>query len=151
MVLGRMIYFFLPTHSIFSIPASILAIAFVSLDFVSFVVQLVGGSMAGPTSPNDQIMKGIHVYMGGIGLQQLFVFVFLGLAAKFHTEMLALDCMGQGRQGWKKLLFTLYASLGFITVGFTSPRWTCTRIRTNNILDPHILSPHRVLRWQDVV
>ena len=115
-----MIHFFLPTHSIFSIPASTLAIAFVSLDFISFVVQLVGGSMAGPTSPNDQIMKGIHVYMGGIGLQQFFVFVFLGLAAKFHTEMLALNRMGQGQEGWKRLLFTLYASLCFITVSLHS-------------------------------
>lgn len=114
-----MIHFFLPTHSIFSIPASTLALAFVSLDFVSFVVQLIGGSMAGPTSPNSQVMKGIHVYMGGIGLQQFFVFVFLGLAAKFHTEMLALDRMGLAKQGWKRLLFTLYASLCFITVSPT--------------------------------
>jgi hypothetical protein len=121
MVLGRMIHFFLPTHSVFSIPASTLAIVFVSLDFISFVVQLIGGGMAGPTSPEDQVMKGIHVYMGGIGLQQFFVFVFLGLAAKFHTEMLVLDRIGQGKRGWKRLLFTLYTSLGFITVSILIP------------------------------
>ena len=120
MVLGRMIHFFLPSHSVFSIPASTLAIAFVSLDFVSFVVQLIGGSIAGPTSPESQVMKGIHVYMGGIGLQQFFVFVFLGLAAKFHAEILVLDRMGQSKRGWKKLLFSLYASLGFITVELLS-------------------------------
>ena len=116
MVLGRMIYFFLPKHSIFSIPASTLGVAFVSLDFISFVVQLIGGSMAGPTSPVDQVMKGTHVYMGGIGLQQFFVFVFLVLAAKFHAEMLRLNQTGQGKRDWKMLLFTLYASLGCITV-----------------------------------
>jgi hypothetical protein len=77
--------------------------------------------MAGPTSPEDQVMKGIHVYMGGIGLQQFFVFVFLGLAAKFHTEMLVLDRIGQGKRGWKRLLFTLYTSLGFITVSILIP------------------------------
>ena len=115
MVLARMIHFFLPSHSLF-IPASVLSLIFVSLDFVSFVIQIVGGSYAGPTSPQDQIMKGIHIYMGGIGLQQFFIFIFLGLAVKFHVQMLALDRLGLGKDGWKRLLFTLYGSLGFITV-----------------------------------
>jgi hypothetical protein len=117
MVLARMIHFFLPSHSLF-IPASALSLVFVSLDFVSFVIQIIGGSCAGPTSPQDQIMKGIHIYMGGIGLQQFFIFIFVGLAVIFHRRMLALDEVGLGKDGWKRLLFTLYTSLGFITVRF---------------------------------
>jgi hypothetical protein len=151
MVLGRMIYFFLPTRSIFSIPASTFAFAFVSLDFVSFVVQLVGGSLAGPTSPTAQIMKGIQIYMGGIGLQQFFVMVFLGLAAKFQTEMLALNRKGQGKLGGKRLLFTLYASLGFITVSLTQIIWNDHGMKTDFLLDTNIVSSHRVLRWQDII
>ncbi|PMD37550.1 hypothetical protein L207DRAFT_493027 [Hyaloscypha variabilis F] len=116
MLLARMVHFYLPTHSIFSIPASVLAIAFVTLDFVSFVIQIVGGSYAGPTAPMAQQLKGVHIYMGGIGLQQFFIFIFLGLGVKFHREMLWLERMGGVKEGWKRLLFTLYASLGFITI-----------------------------------
>jgi hypothetical protein len=116
MLLARMIHFYLPSHSIFSIPASVLAIAFVTLDFVSFVVQIVGGSYAGPTAPMDQQLKGVHIYMGGIGLQQFFIFVFLALGVKFHREMLGLERMGAAKQRWRALLYTLYGSLGFITV-----------------------------------
>ncbi|KAE9364408.1 RTA1 domain-containing protein [Stipitochalara longipes BDJ] len=116
MLLARMVHFYLPTHSIFSIPASVLAIAFVTLDFVSFVIQIVGGSYAGPTAPMAQQLKGVHIYMGGIGLQQFFIFIFLGLGVKFHREMLLLERMGSAKDGWKRLLFTLYGSLGFITI-----------------------------------
>jgi RTA1 like protein len=115
-----MIHFYLPTHSIFSIPASVLAITFVTLDFISFVIQIIGGSYAGPTAPMAQQLKGVHIYMGGIGLQQFFIFVFLGLGVKFHREMLALERSRTAKEGWKRLLFTLYGSLGFITVRLPS-------------------------------
>jgi RTA1 like protein len=119
MVLGRLLYFFHPSRTILSIPASTLAFGFVTLDFISFVIQLVGGSWAGPNDPTAKVMKGIHIYMGGIGLQQFFIFVFLGLAIKFHLEMKAFErqgLMGAGKGGWMKLLWATYASLGFITV-----------------------------------
>ena len=75
--------------------------------------------MAGPTAlPADQ-MKAIHVYMGGIGLQQFFIFVFLGLAVKFNMEMLKMESRGRlasTKTEWRRLLYALYASLGLITV-----------------------------------
>lgn len=117
MVLGRMIHFFAPSRSLFGIPAPTLAICFVSLDFVSFVVQLVGGSLAGPTSSVEQQLKAIHIYMGGIGLQQFFILVFVGLAVKFQIEMTRVEKFGLPiRKPWRPLLFTLYATLGLITV-----------------------------------
>jgi len=119
MVLGRLLYFFHPTRTIMSIPASALAFAFVTMDFISFVIQLIGGSWAGPNDPTDKVMQGVHIYMGGIGLQQFFIFVFLGLAIKFHLEMKAFErqgSLGAGKTGWMKLLWATYASLGFITV-----------------------------------
>lgn len=119
MVLGRLLYFFHPARTIMSIPASGLAFAFVALDFISFVIQLVGGSWSGPNDPTNKVMQGIHIYMGGIGLQQFFIFIFLGLAIKFHLEMKAFERQGSldaGKKGWMKLLWATYASLGFITV-----------------------------------
>ena len=136
MLLARMIYFYLPTHSIFSIPASVLALAFVSLDFVSFVIQIIGGSYAGPTAPMAQQLKGVHIYMGGIGLQQFFIFIFLALGVKFHREMLKREYTGRAKQGWKRLLFTLYASLGFITVSLTPSAFKYHEYLAWNILGP---------------
>jgi len=75
--------------------------------------------MAGPTALPAAQMKAIHVYMGGIGLQQFFIFVFLGLAVGFHREMLGMERGGQlgiGKGKWRGLLYVLYASLGLITI-----------------------------------
>jgi hypothetical protein len=120
-VLGRMIHFFLPSHSILGISGSLLGIVFVMLDVVSFVVQLIGGSLAGPTAPESDVFKGIHIYMGGIGLQQFFIFIFLGLAARLHRQLQSLETNGTGKKNWRPLLFTLYASLGLITVCIRFP------------------------------
>jgi hypothetical protein len=115
-----MIYYFTPNRSLFSIPASNIAASFVALDFVSFIIQLVGGSMAGPDSPPEDQLRAIHIYMGGIGLQEFFIVVFLGLAVKFWMEMNKVEkgaISGPLRQTrWRPLLFTLFGSLMFISV-----------------------------------
>ena len=114
MVLARLIHFFAPTRKVGFLKPSIMAMVFVLLDFVSFVIQLIGGSMAGPNSPRDQQFKSVHIYMGGIGLQQFFILIFLGIAFWFHRDMLRAERAGmlQGeKQYWRKLLFALYLSL----------------------------------------
>jgi len=117
MVLGRLIHFFIPSHTLFSIPASTLAVGFVSLDFVSFVIQLIGGSWAGPTAPEAKQLQGVHIYMGGIGLQQCFICIFVGLAIRFQREMMEIERLGMPSRGnWRPLLYALYTTLGLITV-----------------------------------
>ncbi|OTB00507.1 hypothetical protein M426DRAFT_33304, partial [Hypoxylon sp. CI-4A] len=122
MVLGRMVYYFTPSHKVFNVPAPTLAAAFVTfvVDFIAFVIQLAGGSMAGPTAPAEDQLRAIHVYMGGIGLQQFFIAVFLVFAVKFRFDMCSADPLsGQRpswRSGWRSLLYTLYASLACITI-----------------------------------
>ena len=120
MVLARMIYFFIPSKTLCGIKPSILAIIFVTLDFSSFVIQLVGGGMAGPGQTPEALMRGIHIYMGGIGLQEFFIVIFLGLAVTFHLEMLKIErtgvLSGTPKAKWRWMLYALYASLTFITV-----------------------------------
>ncbi|KAJ7243549.1 RTA1 domain-containing protein [Mycena rebaudengoi] len=116
MVLGRMVHFFLPSHSILGISGSVLGSTFVLLDVVSFVIQLIGGTLAGPLASEAEVFKGIHLYMGGIGLQQFFIFIFLGLAVCLQRQLQALERNGTGKKNWRPLLFTLYASLGLITI-----------------------------------
>lgn len=119
MVLARMVHFFVPSQKLLGIKASTFALTFVSLDIVSFVIQLIGGGMAGNDQPPAQQMHGIHIYMGGIGLQELSITVFVGLAIKFHLEMIKMERVGRlvyEKQRWRRLLYTLYAGLGLITV-----------------------------------
>ncbi|KAI1408706.1 RTA1 like protein-domain-containing protein [Hypoxylon sp. FL1857] len=120
MVLARMIYFFVPSHKVFNIPAPTLAAGFVTFDFVAFIIQLAGGSMASPTAPAEEQLRAIHIYMGGIGLQQFFVVVFVAFAVKFQLDMSNVDGLREPstnwKSGWRPLLYTLYGSLACITV-----------------------------------
>jgi hypothetical protein len=68
---------------------------------------------------------GKNIYMSGVGVQQLFILIFLGMIARFHLDMLKLErdgrlCDNDGRwrsvMVWKWLTYTLYAVLGLITI-----------------------------------
>lgn len=75
--------------------------------------------MATPGASASTIQTGLHIYMGGIGVQQFFICCFLVLAAQFHRQMLQLERLGalQGdKTRWKGLLYSLYFSLIAITV-----------------------------------
>ncbi|KAM0284391.1 hypothetical protein ACHAQH_001967 [Verticillium albo-atrum] len=117
MTLGRMIHYFHPSRSLIGLPAPALAALFVALDIVSFAVQLAGGSMAGPNAPPADQMRAIHVYMGGIALQEFFILLFLGLALLFHRDMrrAASRLDGKSPGSWRPLLCALYFSLAMIT------------------------------------
>ena len=119
-VFARLFYFTLPSASLFGLRASALATIFVLLDISSFIIQMIGGGMAGPGAPPDQIKKGLRIYMGGIGLQEAFVVIFTGLVVLYSTKMLKEE-RARGvrieKKAWRKILAAVYVGLGFITVG----------------------------------
>jgi hypothetical protein len=55
-------------------------------------------------------------------MQQFFILVFFMLAIQFHRRVLVLErqdvLISNGKTEWRRLLYTLYASLILITVGF---------------------------------
>ncbi|KAM0350152.1 hypothetical protein ACHAPU_003316 [Fusarium lateritium] len=119
MTLGRMVYYFTPSHSLIGMPAATLAAIFVGLDIISFIIQLIGGSMAGPGSPPDEQMKAVHIYMGGIGLQEFFILIFVVLCVLFQKKMREMrqqDVKAFFTSDWGMLLCTLYFSLTMISV-----------------------------------
>lgn len=90
--------------------------------------------MASPGGDPQQIKRGLDIYTGGTALQQLFIFVFIGLMVVFQRRCSQVD-MSAGyspvtveepssavKKSWKPLLYALYAALFFITVSpvFTS-------------------------------
>ncbi|KAL4747874.1 hypothetical protein BDW72DRAFT_215156 [Aspergillus terricola var. indicus] len=119
MVLARMINFFVPERQIGIFKPSLLAFVFVFLDIASFVIQLIGGGMATPSADAATMLKGIHIYMGGIGIQQFFIMLFLIIAIQFHRRMFQLAREGRLaglKAQWRPLLYALYISLLFITI-----------------------------------
>lgn len=62
-------------------------------------------------------MSDLHIYMIGVGIQQLFILVFLGYAIGFHRVVLQEQALGGvARAKIMTLLYTLYASIALITV-----------------------------------
>ncbi|ETN41095.1 uncharacterized protein HMPREF1541_03030 [Cyphellophora europaea CBS 101466] len=118
MVFARIVHFFSPTKKVWKISPSILAFVFVTLDVLSFIIQLIGGGMAGPGSSPESQKKGIDIYMAGIGLQEAFIIFFLGLVIKFHFDQIRAEKNGRlaaSRTRWKWITYALYACLAFIT------------------------------------
>ncbi|KAH0550964.1 hypothetical protein GP486_007671, partial [Trichoglossum hirsutum] len=118
MLLGRMIHFYLPEKKLCGIKAPAIARYFVCFDILSFIVQGIGGSMISPGADQKTVMNGIHVYMGGIGLQELFILIFLALVVKFYRRMQDLVRRREiiPKEGWKRLSWTLYIALALITM-----------------------------------
>ena len=123
MVLGRMIYFFVPAQKIWGIKGIKIAKIFVWLDVVSFLTQVGGGVLIEPGQDPKTLKLGIHIYMGGIGFQEACIVLFTAIAVKFLLTMKRLernnirgDQVLDGRPtNWKPLLFTLFFSLMLIT------------------------------------
>ena len=52
-------------------------LVFVIFDIFAFIVQIAGAAQAaGNDVPEDKVMRGLHIYMGGVGIQQLFILGF---------------------------------------------------------------------------
>ncbi|KAJ6452048.1 RTA1 like protein-domain-containing protein [Mycena sanguinolenta] len=109
-LMSRLVYFFVPEKHVGGINARRLSLCFVLLHITAFLVQAAGGSIIRSTTPSTALL-GIHIYMGGIGLQQLFVFGFTGLVVRFHYKMMRLD----GSTEWKRPLYFIY-TLTLITI-----------------------------------
>ncbi|TVY52979.1 Protein RTA1 [Lachnellula cervina] len=118
MLLGRMVHCFLPSQKVFHVPARRFSVYFVWFDVLSFLVQLVGALVLSNTDATAKTTQlGIHIYMGGMGLQLFFILIFTSLAITFHREMRQMDKSGVVlRQGWTKMVYALYASLAMIAI-----------------------------------
>lgn len=57
----------------------------------------------------------LHIYQGGVALQQFFIFVFLAASVKFHRTF-ARESPTDKKAQALTLLYTVYAVLALITV-----------------------------------
>lgn len=146
MTLGRLIHFFIPDQRLGGITAKRYGLVFVWLDILAFIVQLAGASITTQEDvPASTTMLGIHIYMGGIGLQELFVLIFGGLAIHLHRRMAQMENYGEldqekttrGSISWRWLFWALYGSLTLITVcdSCLERRWILTAGRSESSSD----------------
>lgn len=132
MILGRMVYNYMPSSKIFNVTAWRIGQLFVGLDIVAFVVQVFGAGSTqsgGADETSAQVLRGLHIYMAGVGAQQTFILIFLFFAVNLHRHIL------QQQQQEKQhatpsphpphltrfrpaltLLYAIYVVLGLITV-----------------------------------
>ncbi|KAI9826360.1 MAG: hypothetical protein M1832_000277 [Thelocarpon impressellum] len=116
MVMGRMVYNFLARQSLCGIQAWRFGLYFVVLDVVAFLVQLGGAGMAtGQDVPLDQVMRGLHIYMGGVGFQQAVIIGFAYLAFKFTQQLRREPFTERTPAAWR-LTYVIGVVLVLITV-----------------------------------
>ncbi|KAK3675355.1 hypothetical protein LTR78_004865 [Recurvomyces mirabilis] len=116
MAMGRMVYNFTIKGSVYGIRAWHFGLIFVCLDVLALFVQIGGAAIASSTQTDTKtIMLGLHVYMGGIGFQQLCIFAFLGLSARLHMQLRSQPVSPQRRTAFR-LLYVMYAVVGLITL-----------------------------------
>ncbi|KAL8750346.1 MAG: hypothetical protein Q9199_007128 [Rusavskia elegans] len=133
--MGRMVYNFTSKARLFGIKAWRFTLYFVVLDIVAFIVQAGGASSASGQGESEHdillgeqyqqppnlaiivlliIPEGLHIYMGGVGFQQIFVLVFFYIAFRFQQQVRQEnpDRLYQALL----LLYVEYAALILITV-----------------------------------
>ncbi|KAJ5473118.1 hypothetical protein N7475_002684 [Penicillium sp. IBT 31633x] len=125
MTLGRMIHFYIPERKLAGISARHYGLVFVALDIFAFLVQLGGAALTTNTGEETKIvLLGLHIYMGGIGMQEFFILCFLGLAIHLHRTIIRIERAGligmeklqPGPISWRWLFYSIYFSLAMITI-----------------------------------
>ncbi|KAK1149810.1 hypothetical protein N8T08_003361 [Aspergillus melleus] len=115
MVMGRMVWNFTDDAQVLRVKPWRFGLFFVILDIIAFIVQVYGAAQAaGNHITYEKQMEGLHIYMGGVGVQQLFVLLFVACAISFHRKVIR-QRRSDGKQGLL-LLYVLYACLALITM-----------------------------------
>ncbi|KAJ7276820.1 RTA1 like protein-domain-containing protein [Mycena rebaudengoi] len=135
---SRVVYLFTEDKRVLGIGARRLALCFVLLDIIAFLMQVGSGVIISGDDPKIALM-GIHIYMGGIGLQECFVLLFVGVVFRFQYKMLhptsetaaieltpaveassypfkRHDSADLSPGAWKRVVYPLYVSLTLITL-----------------------------------
>lgn len=121
-----MTHFYLPGQKLCGITARRFGVVFVLLDIVAFLVQLAGASLTTNTDGGSHlVLLGLHIYMGGIGLQEAFILGFTALTVHLHRKLARMENIGsdpnierlaRGSFPWRWLFYTVYFALSMITV-----------------------------------
>ncbi|KAH6879318.1 RTA1 like protein-domain-containing protein [Alternaria rosae] len=118
MVMGRMMWNYIPDAKIYGVTAWRFSTYFVVFDIIALLIQVAGASSSGASrQANQQVLNAIHIYMGGVAVQQLFILIFFFYAIKFHRTVLRQILEGmEDASSALPLLYGIYAVLLLITI-----------------------------------
>ncbi|GAA5894586.1 RTA1 domain-containing protein [Sporobolomyces salmoneus] len=104
--LGVIIQLVAPRHSIIS--AKWFKILFVVADFISLVVQGIGGGMAGSAETDDQLDLGSNIMLGGIVFQLIVMIVYV--AYGIYWSLKAKEEVARSGKKMRYMLYALFAA-----------------------------------------
>ncbi|KAJ8079839.1 hypothetical protein PM082_016664 [Marasmius tenuissimus] len=120
MVFGRVVHYFIPEKSVAGVSARRMSLVFVLLDLFSFLIQAAGAVLAQSRGDGDDtsnlITIGLRVYQAGIGVQELFILIFLAVAVRCEIKLRAIDHEQYRSTSWRKVLWPIYVALILITI-----------------------------------
>ncbi|KAH8878745.1 hypothetical protein GQ53DRAFT_850046 [Thozetella sp. PMI_491] len=115
MVFGRMVWAFTSDHQIWKIKAGHFTAIFVALDIVALIIQLAGAALAATSKGQNTVWTGLHTYMAGVGIQQLFIIIFCVFALRL-SQKARQTLVGQERRSAVWLLGAVFIALLLITL-----------------------------------
>ncbi|KZF26249.1 hypothetical protein L228DRAFT_257721 [Xylona heveae TC161] len=113
-LLGRMVWYFLDDHRVAKIKARRLALIFVLCDICAFIIQVIG-ALQTQSKDRQTIENGLHIYMGGIGIQQFFICCFACLGVVFWRKATAGRAIPRPTD-WRKMYYVLNGTLVLISI-----------------------------------
>ncbi|TGO23250.1 hypothetical protein BPAE_0138g00030 [Botrytis paeoniae] len=137
-LLGHLVNHYLPSRSFLGIRAYIIALPFLVFNGVAFVLEVVGATMMEKRNFEWEQRNADHVHIGGLVVQMLVIFVFLGVFVAFWREMGVLRRRSIMGAGWKSLLGAIFGGscLILIQIFFSLARFS-TEDKTSSALSTH--------------
>ncbi|CAK7208048.1 hypothetical protein SEUCBS139899_010882 [Sporothrix eucalyptigena] len=117
MVFGRLVHNYTPDRKVWGLPASRFGLVFVVLDIVAFVIQVYGAATATQNDiPTSQVLRSLHIYMGGVGVQLLFILICCTFGFKLWTIMRREAAQFPSIRPAMLLLYTQFIVLALIII-----------------------------------
>ncbi|CAD6443453.1 6a25eb9f-b737-4dcf-a6bd-5b1430d891ae [Sclerotinia trifoliorum] len=136
-LLGHLVHHFLTSRSLQGIRARFLPLPFLVVNTAVFVLEVVGATMMDKRNLEWEQRTADHVHIGGLVVQMLINFVFIGMLVAFWFEV-----SGSGRSvtgtKWKGLVGAIFGASGLILIQiFSSLARFSAGDKSSSILSSH--------------
>ncbi|OAA59756.1 RTA-like protein [Niveomyces insectorum RCEF 264] len=117
MVFGRLVWNYTDAQSIWGLRAVRFGTVFVVLDIVAFIIQVYGAANAASNTATDaQVLRALHVYMAGVGIQLLFILICCAFGVKLFFTIRAESAGRRNARPAFALLYTQFAVLLLVVI-----------------------------------
>ncbi|ESZ96241.1 hypothetical protein SBOR_3399 [Sclerotinia borealis F-4128] len=115
-LLGHLVNHYFPSRSFLGIRAQFFALPFLAFNAAAFVLEIVGATMMERWNLDGEQRKADRVYIGGLVVQMLVIFVFNSVLVVFWKEMNGLGKRAMTSVGWKGLVGAMSGGSGLVLI-----------------------------------